>query len=185
MEADRLKWDERYLTKPENNTPDSFLQENIGFLRRPRLLDIAGGYGRNALFLASKGFEVTLADISEVGFQKLASNPRSADLKIKPLRIDLDFPEALRFEKAFNSIVCINFRLQSELLKLIPDRMNQDDIFFWCSFNELQALETGFPIDKSLKPNEFIEYFTELTLIHHQRFEDQTGKRDGYIFRKN
>jgi tellurite methyltransferase len=184
MEADRLKWNERYLTKTDNNHPDIFLQKNLVRLNKPRLLDIAGGNGRNAVFLAGLGFDVTIVDISDVGFQKISNNAKYIDFEIKMILLDLDNPDILVKEDKYNTIVCINFRPFTSLLLLIPQLLNQDGIFIWSSFNELQAEATGFPIEKALKSNEFTDFFSELKLVDYVRFEDETGKRDGYIFCK-
>lgn len=184
MDADRLKWNERYLTKPDNSPPDTFLKKYLHKLNKTRLLDIAGGNGRNAIFLAAQGFEVTVVDIADVGFDRIANNIKGVDFKIMTILLDLDNPEILLEEEKYDSIVCINFRPLTSLLLLIPRLLQTDGTFIWASFNEIQAIETGFPLEKALKLNEFIHFFSELKLIDYQRFEDETGKRDGYVFCK-
>ena len=161
-----------------------FLKKNLHKLNKTRLLDIAGGNGRNAIYLAAQGFDVTVVDIADVGFDKIASNTKGFDFKIRTILLDLDNPEILLEEGKFDTIVCINFRPFTSLLQLIPKLLLPDGTFIWASFNEIQALETGFPLEKALTINEFADFFTELELIDYQRFEDETGKRDGYIFRK-
>ena len=50
---------------PENpQTPAKFLVENVDLLPKGRVLDIAMGTGRNAIYLAGLGFEVEGVDIS-------------------------------------------------------------------------------------------------------------------------
>ncbi|MGE0608095.1 MAG: class I SAM-dependent methyltransferase [Pirellulales bacterium] len=76
-------------------TPEPFLLSLDGQLpRQGRALDIAGGTGRNALWLARRGLEVTLADISETALRLavdealkrgLPLTTRSADLEVDPL----------------------------------------------------------------------------------------------------
>jgi len=154
MEADRLKWNECYVTKPENCSPDSFLQKNIHLLQKPCVLDIAGGMGRNAFFLASQGFEVTMVDFAEVGFQRMANNLLQPNFNIKTILLDLDNPMVLKNEGEFESVVCINFRPEQSLLQLIPSLVKPNGMFLWCSFNELQALSVCFPLNKSLKLKE-------------------------------
>lgn len=66
-------WDERY-SEPEyifGTEPNDFLKEE--FQRIPaggRVLCIAEGEGRNAVFLAQNGYQVTAMDFSEVGLNK-------------------------------------------------------------------------------------------------------------------
>lgn len=64
-EAER-RWDERYETEPVPSRPASFLLDDVGpYLDEPgRALDVAGGAGRNGMWLAARGWDVTLVDIS-------------------------------------------------------------------------------------------------------------------------
>jgi hypothetical protein len=126
-----------------------------------------------------------MVDIAEVGFQRLANNKQNRNFPIRTIQIDLDEPDALKSENKFDSIVCINFKPQLALLRLFSQLLLPNGTFLLCSFNELQAAETGFPLDKSLKFNEFIDFFPDFVLLDYQRFEDETGKRDGYLFRRN
>lgn len=65
------KWDERYgaddYVAPAEPAP--FLVEKTASLAPGRALCLAAGSGRNAVFLASQGFEVTAVDISPVGLR--------------------------------------------------------------------------------------------------------------------
>ena len=65
-------WDERYSEDgfAYGTEPNSFLAEVAPGLSRGRVLSIAEGEGRNAVFLASLGFEVHSVDQSAVGVDK-------------------------------------------------------------------------------------------------------------------
>jgi tellurite methyltransferase len=71
---DREKWDARYeVADDAPEKPSVHLVRLDGDLpRRGRALDIGGGAGRHAIWLASRGLDVTLVDISAVGL-KLAA----------------------------------------------------------------------------------------------------------------
>ncbi len=65
-------WDERY-SQPGfayGEAPNDFLVEVVDRLPRGRALCLAEGEGRNAVFLAERGFDVTAVDLSPVGLQK-------------------------------------------------------------------------------------------------------------------
>ncbi len=66
------KWDRRYAEKervwPEEPSP-VIVEETRG-LSPGRALDLAAGEGRNALYLARQGWEVTAVDFSDVAVQK-------------------------------------------------------------------------------------------------------------------
>lgn len=53
------------------------------YLSTGTVLDVGGGEGQNALFLAHAGFAVTVVDLSQVGLNKLAAAAEQAGLPIK------------------------------------------------------------------------------------------------------
>lgn len=71
-------WDHRYDTEEYvyGEEPNTFLEENFSVLPKGRVLCLAEGEGRNAVFLARQGYEVTGVDSSSVG---LAKGRRLAD----------------------------------------------------------------------------------------------------------
>lgn len=77
-----IVWDERYAGERflYGTTPNDFLREQIAALPAGgRVLCLAEGEGRNAVFLAERGFVVTGVDGSKVGLEKaqrLASERR-------------------------------------------------------------------------------------------------------------
>jgi len=50
--------------------PNQFLVAEVGSLQPGRALDVGCGEGRNAVWLAEQGWEVTAVDFSEVGIEK-------------------------------------------------------------------------------------------------------------------
>jgi SAM-dependent methyltransferase len=55
-----------------------------------RALDVAGGAGRNAIWLASRGFHVTIVDISSVALALASKRAVFANVKIQTLEIDAE-----------------------------------------------------------------------------------------------
>lgn len=66
--AERLHWDERYRARGvDPEPPATFLREVADrFPSGAEVLDVGGGSGRNAVWLARRGHEVTIVDISAV-----------------------------------------------------------------------------------------------------------------------
>ena len=75
---DRHAWDERYGTSDLvwSATPNQFLEAEVTGLASGRALDVACGEGRNALWLATKGWKVTAVDFSAEG---IATGRRRAE----------------------------------------------------------------------------------------------------------
>jgi 2-polyprenyl-3-methyl-5-hydroxy-6-metoxy-1,4-benzoquinol methylase len=91
-EIEREHWDQRYAAEGARSTePATFLREVAPqFPPRARLLDVGGGIGRNAIWLAKLGHEVTIADISESGLAIARAAAKSAGVTIATVCGDLD-----------------------------------------------------------------------------------------------
>jgi len=90
-DADRQKWDARYAAEGAPDEPSAWLTSLGGHLpREGRALDVAGGAGRNAVWLAKQGLRVTLVDISPVGLLAAEKRGREAGVTIETLRRDLE-----------------------------------------------------------------------------------------------
>jgi len=122
MEEDRIKWDARYGGAGYlfSFAPSRFLEQCLervcALTPGRRALDLACGEGRNAIFLAQKGFQVTAVDISPRGVEKGAS--RAAELGV-----DVDFVQAdlqdYRLEESYDLIVDFNFLLRPLIPKMV------------------------------------------------------------------
>jgi tellurite methyltransferase len=91
-EADRTKWNAKYSQVAfAASEPSPLLVELDDLLPRSgRVLDIAGGAGRHAIWLAQRGLDVTIADISEVGLQCARARADGANVSIRTLLVDLE-----------------------------------------------------------------------------------------------
>lgn len=69
---DARAWDERYAASELvwSSTPNRFVEGELADLAPGLALDVAAGEGRNALWLAERGWEVTAVDFSLVGLDK-------------------------------------------------------------------------------------------------------------------
>lgn len=90
--ADREKWDAKY--RAEDDAPRAASAVLRGL--RPwlpqggRALEVAGGAGRNAIWLAQQGFDVTVADVSPVGLALAQSRAAAAGVRLRTLEVDLE-----------------------------------------------------------------------------------------------
>lgn len=85
---DARAWDERYAGTDLvwSSGPNRFVETEVSGLRPGRALDLAAGEGRNAIWLAEQGWQVTAVDFSAVGLDKgrrvLAAHERARDLHV-------------------------------------------------------------------------------------------------------
>jgi SAM-dependent methyltransferase len=89
-EGDRSRWEARYAeARPCAGAPSAFLTRHADLIHG-RVLDVAAGTGRNALFLARRGAVVDAFDISLNGLRTLQAAARSEGLAIRPVQADLE-----------------------------------------------------------------------------------------------
>jgi SAM-dependent methyltransferase len=84
------EWDRRYRTEgPESTTPSDFLVSLDDVLPRAgRALDVAGGAGRNAIWLARRGLAVTVVDISQAGLDLARAAAAEAGVALELIAAD-------------------------------------------------------------------------------------------------
>ncbi len=89
--SDREKWNQRYREQQELSAPSPFLEQLDALLpRRGRALDVAGGAGRHSLWLARRGLDVTLADVSDVALDRAARTAAGEALSLHTVQLDLE-----------------------------------------------------------------------------------------------
>ena len=69
---DSAKWDERYSTSELiwTGRANQFVETHLADLEPGTAIDLGAGEGRNAVWLASRGWTVTAVDFSQVGLDK-------------------------------------------------------------------------------------------------------------------
>jgi len=90
-EEDRQRWNTRYRAQAQAREPSAFLRSLAERLPTSgRALDVAGGAGHDALWLAGRGLDVTLVDISDVALEQAAEAARQAGVSLRLQRVDLE-----------------------------------------------------------------------------------------------
>ena len=82
--ADRERWDARYRAGAfaERTHPSALLTEWTEDGDGRRALDVACGAGRNAIYLASRGYDVCGVDVSSVGIDRARGTAAAVGLEI-------------------------------------------------------------------------------------------------------
>jgi len=121
------QWDEHY-SNPANLdfTPAPLLVEVAELAPPGRALDLACGYGRNALYLASLGWQVTAVDSSPVAIGILRQH--SARLAVDARIADLERGEFPIAAESFD-LICAFFYLQRDLFAPIREGVRPGGVF--------------------------------------------------------
>ena len=87
----REDWDARYAQKELLWTarPNRLFADEVGDLEQGRALDVACGEGRNAVWLAERGWDVTGVDFSEVALAKAAELARARGVAVEWVAADV------------------------------------------------------------------------------------------------
>lgn len=105
-------WDERYTTKGWSQNPDEALVELATSLKPGRALDLGCGTGRNSLWLARQGWNVTGVDGSQAGLKILSDQAAS-----ESLHLILEQADLLTYEPTpdlYDLVVIANIHLAPE-----------------------------------------------------------------------
>src|SRR5262245_29805213 len=122
--ADRQKWDAKYTAERAPFEPSAVLVGLSNYLpRQGRALEVAGGAGRNSIWLARRGLDVTMADISPVGLAVAKERALAAGVRVQTLEIDLE--QQPIFGGPFDLVVSVCYlcrHLFSQFPSLLSDR---------------------------------------------------------------
>jgi len=86
--VDAAEWDDRYRGHEHlwSVTPNLFVADRLGAAAPGRGLDLAAGEGRNAIWLASLGWDMTAVDFSEVAINKGRAQSEAVDFVVADIR---------------------------------------------------------------------------------------------------
>lgn len=109
MDGDRERWNATWRERAGELEPAAaFLVEHAHLLpAHGKALDLAGGAGRNAVWLARRGLDVTLVDVSDVAITRAEAKAASAGVKLRARRVDLDQP--LELAPLYDLVVIVHF----------------------------------------------------------------------------
>lgn len=166
-EEDRSHWDKLY-NKPAyifGKEPASFLRDHMHLLPIGRALDIAMGEGRNAVFLAKKGFQVDGVDISEVALKKARRLAKEHHVSINTISADLNHYSIK--PDYYELILNINY-LQRSLIPQIKKGLKRGGAVVFETFTMDQLKNTNgprLPKDYLLNKGELLEYFKDFKIL--------------------
>ena len=90
-DSTKARWDERYDRDMYiyGKEPAAFLIQKMDELKKGKVLVLAMGEGRNAVYLAQNGFDVTGVDISEVAIEKCNRLAKERNTTVNAVVADL------------------------------------------------------------------------------------------------
>ncbi len=161
-------WDERYRVREHRAealeaAPTPVLVEAVSILAPGRALDLACGAGRNALWLAQKGWRVTAVDGAPAAIALLRDRAQSADLPVDAHVADLA-AGAFPIEPAAYDLVTICYYLQRDLFEPAKSGVEPGGhLLAIVHITEGAEKATA----SRLRPGELQNYFAGWEILHH------------------
>ena len=156
-------WNERYRTEDPDSSPTPLLVETAGRLTPGRALDLACGAGRNALWLARKGWHVTAVDGAPEAMATLRRQAAAQNLKIATHIADLERGE-FRIEPAAWDLIAMCYYLQRNLFAPAKIGLARDGILLAI----VHITEAGEePTNTRMRPGELKSYFEGWDVLHY------------------
>jgi methyltransferase family protein len=121
-EQDKVRWNKKYATEKYLFGQEAilFLKDHVGLLPKGQVLDLAIGEGRNAIFLATQGFDVTGIDISEEGLKKAQALATKHGVRIITIVADLETYKIPA--NTFDVIICARITFSEICFPNYPQR---------------------------------------------------------------
>lgn len=169
---DKARWDRKYGTDNYifGEAPVLFIKEHLSLLPKGKALDLAMGEGRNGVYLAMQGFEVTGIDISSKGLQKAQHLAAQSGVTIETRVADLD--EYQLPVETYEVIVC-TYYLQRNLFPQIVRALKHGGMAVIETYTvDHLKYRSRFPRQFLLEANELLHLFAGLKVVRYQAIDD-------------
>jgi len=173
-EQDKTRWNKKYDTDTYlfGREAVPFLQEHVDLLPKGAVLDLAMGEGRNGVFLATKGFDVTGVDISKEGLKKAKALAAQRGVTLTTIVADLE--EYTITPNTFDVIIC-TYYLQRDLFPKIAAALKPGGMALIETYTmDHRQYRPRFNPAYLLEPNELMTMLPGLRVLRYQ--EVDTGQ---------
>ncbi|WP_394184683.1 class I SAM-dependent methyltransferase [Metabacillus halosaccharovorans] len=180
-------WDERFMEDSYvyGTEPNIFLKETHKKLNiTGNALTIAEGEGRNAVYLAQSGMDVTAWDYSKEGLIKTEKLAKDNGVSVHTELVDLN--EANWEKNKWDELVCIFGHFPEELrdktLNGVKDAVKPGGYFVSEVYSTFQIpYKSGGPQDLELlyRPEEFLRTFSDWRIVHF--FMGEVERQEGEL----
>ncbi len=168
-------WNQRYSSESYayGIEPNTFLTQMSDKLTSGKVLCLGEGEGRNAVWLAEQGFDVTAVDLSEIGLAKAKRLAKSRGVNITTVHQDLaEFDIGVEKWDAIISIFChLPPALRTDVHHRCKTGLRQDGIMLLEAYTPLQLkYKTGGPptVDMMMDVKTLSDDFSGMQFLHLQ-----------------
>lgn len=167
-------WDRKYnkASFVFGKAPAKFLADNSHYLSPgSNVLDIGMGEGRNAVFLARKGHQVTGVDISSVAVKKARYLAKEFGVRINAVVSSIEDYNVAK--SSFDAIICFYY-VNRKLHKKMLSWLRPNGVLIYEAYTDLQKKVPGYENYDNrylLRPGELLQMFKGFTV---RKYEEPT-----------
>ena len=171
-----------YFPKKYNSNPvHSEVLEAMESLSPGKALDLGCGQGRNALFLAQHGFEVTAVDQNELALEILQSIVEQEDLEMTVGLYDINSANLKQSYDLIVSTVVLMF-LQADripaIIRNMQDQTNPGGYNLIVCAMDTEDYSCQVPFSFTFKEGELADYYKDWELIKYNENPGHLHRRD-------
>jgi len=169
---DRERWDARFAKEEYfmGKDPIPFLATHVHLLPKGKVVDLAMGEGRNAVYLAGKGFQVLGLDISPKGLEKAQKLAAEKKVTIETNAVDL---EQYQLEREAFDVVLVSYYLQRDLVPQIKAALKSGGMVVIETYNlDYLKYNPRFRREWALEKNELLDWFKDYKILRYQAVDD-------------
>lgn len=158
-------WEKMYRSgeRGSEDHPTRLLVETAEKLRPGKAIDLACGTGRNALYMAAKGWDVTALDGSASAIETLKQRAEERELDVRAQIADLSAPDFTLKSNQYDLIV-IAYYLQRDLFPKVKAALRPGGVVLAIVHTPEHA-EQGS--EKRAAPGELRGYFAGWEILHY------------------
>ncbi len=181
---DQQSWEARYRTGDHAEpVPDPFLVQAHEHLveallpRRRKALDLAGGAGRNSVYLAQLGFDVTLVDFSSAALQKARRLAAQQGVALELIQADLAEGPQPWLSPSSLDLVIVFFYLERSLFPAIHAALKSGGLLVYRTYTVDQLRFPGRPRHPMhlLQHNELLNAFRDFRVLFYEEIVKDKG----------
>jgi SAM-dependent methyltransferase len=168
-------WDERFREGeyPQDPDPSEILKRYVGTFPEGRALDVATGTGRNAVFLAERGYEVDAVDRSREGLRIARENARERGVADRMEWIQTDVPNHAFPEGTYDVITISYYRAVDRFPDIKEALAPGGVLYVEHHLRSTDEAAAGPSSDRyRFASNELLHACLDLTVIHYQETND-------------
>lgn len=156
--GDSKWWNERFKIRELNIIKHEIsLEEDIVYFPSSgKILDIACGDGRNAIYLARLGYEVGAIDFCREGLNRLNHFIKEEGIQIKTKLVDLSGEDIFINLGKFDVIIINHYRLNPKLYSKLMNHINKGGVLWVNGFREVPNDNPNIKASDIFEDDEFI-----------------------------